>query len=331
MKTENFCKIFILSLISFISFFISTIFLTSINNVKSQSDFFFLYRIYEFREEDNDTYSSYYSGIAALYSFILISLVIFSLDLILLIKRDKIDQENNDINQNENNDENIRDVRIELNNNIINNHTQNSERDNYRGNDDNNNSNEQDSFDEFKIARNILIYSFIAIQIFYFIELIVISAFHTKSKNIVDNYKNKLDKDSFDYLDYLTTIITILIIVGYSFFFIFIIFYLYLLILFNILPGTSKKKLEKCTNSSYCKCLNDCIERGCEKFANCLKPSEMQIEEDELIDNERRNEIINKLTRYKDELRNFNNNIRNENERQNELIRLNLYDLKINV
>ena len=57
----------------------------------------------------------------------------------------------------------------------------------------------------------------------------------------------------------------------------------------------------------------------------------MQIEEDELIDNERRNEIINKLTRYKDELRNFNNNIRNENERQNELIRLNLYDLKINV
>ena len=115
------------------------------------------------------------------------------------------------------------------------------------------------------------------------------------------------------------------------FFFIFIIFYFYLLILFNILPGTSKKKLEKCTNSSYCKCLNDCIERGCEKFANCLKPSEMQIEEDELIDNERRNEIINKLTRYKDELRNFNNNIRNENERQNELIRLNLYDLKINV
>ena len=323
MKTENFCKIFILSLISFISFFISTIFLTSVYNVKSQSYYCFLYRIAINKEEKN-RYSSYYSGIAALYSFILISLVIFTLGLILLIKRDKIDQENNDRYEND-----FRIITIPQNNNNINNQIQSSDRENYPRDGDNNN--EQDSFDEFKIARNILIYSFIAIQIFYFTELIVISAFHTKSKNIVDNYKNELDKDSFDYLDYLTTIITILIIVGYSFFFIFIIFYFYLLILFNILPGTSKKKLEKCTNSSYFKCLNDCIERGCEKFANCLKPSEMQIEEDELIDNERRNEIINKLTRYKDELRNFNNNIRNENERQNELIRLNLYDLKINV
>ena len=324
MKTENFCKIFILSLISFISFFISTIFLTSVYNVKSQSYYCFLYRIAINKEEKN-RYSSYYSGIAALYSFILISLVIFTLGLILLIKRDKIDQENNDRYEND-----FRIITIaQNNNNNINNQIQSSDRENYPRDGDNNN--EQDSFDEFKIARNILIYSFIAIQIFYFTELIVISAFHTKSKNIVDNYKNELDKDSFDYLDYLTTIITILIIVGYCFFFIFIIFYFYLLILFNILPGTSKKKLEKCTNSSYFKCLNDCIERGCEKFANCLKPSEMQIEEDELIDNERRNEIINKLTRYKDELRNFNNNIRNENERQNELIRLNLYDLKINV
>ena len=324
MKTENFCKIFILSLISFISFFISTIFLTSVYNVKSQSYYCFLYRIAINKEEKN-RYSSYYAGIAALYSFILISLVIFTLGLILLIKRDKIDQENNDRYEND-----FRIITIaQNNNNNINNQIQSSDRENYPRDGDNNN--EQDSFDEFKIARNILIYSFIAIQIFYFTELIVISAFHTKSKNIVDNYKNELDKDSFDYLDYLTTIITILIIVGYCFFFIFIIFYFYLLILFNILPGTSKKKLEKCTNSSYFKCLNDCIERGCEKFANCLKPSEMQIEEDELIDNERRNEIINKLTRYKDELRNFNNNIRNENERQNELIRLNLYDLKINV
>ena len=320
MKTENFCKIFILSLISFISFFISTIFLTSVYNVKSQSYYCFLYRIIS--NEEKKRYSSYYSGIAALYSFILISLVIFTLGLIFLIKRDKIDQENNDGNEND-----LRIINIAQNNNNINNQIQSSERDNYIGNSDNNNSNnEKDSFDEFKIARNILIYSFIAIQIFYFIELIVISAFHTKSKNIVDNYKNKLDKDYFDYLDYLTTIIIILIIVGYSFFFVFIIFYFYLLILFNILPGTSKKRLEKCINSAYCKCLNDCIERSCEKFAKCLKPSEMQIE-DELIDNENNQEIINKLTRYKNELREFNNNIRNYNETQGELTRLNLYEI----
>lgn len=325
MKAENFCKIFILSLLSFISFLISTVFLTSLNNIKSQSLFFYIYNTYGFKKDDYKVYSSYYNGIASLFSFILISFLLFAGGLVYLIKVDKMDSENNAI-----------EIRV-IGNNNRNNQIQSSERISPYNNslDDVSNSNDintqPDSFEQYKVPKYILIYSFIVNHFLYLIELIVICVLHQKSRNIVNYYKERItlrSTESFDDLEFLTNIILILIIVGYAFFFIFIIFYFYLLVLFGIFSGGRRQNIDGLT-SIYCKCISDCIENNCNKCADCLSPnSSTQSTNDENNTIEEKTRIIYTLTEYKDKLKELNTDLAHGAViNENELIDLNLYEI----
>ena len=322
MKAENFCKLFIFALLNLTCFLLSTIFLTSTYNINDQSYFLNC----DERIAINLKYFKHYQGICALFSFSLFSFITFVFALIILIKKDKMDSENElsnyltiEINQ----------IDINFNNN---NNNLESERVIGFNNNNNNNQNKQiEEEEEDKIIKenkglmNTIIISFAFSQIFYAIELFVLSSFHYKSKNFEKEYKCTEIKE-------LTSIYTALLVVGYIFLFIYIIFYIYLLILYNKLGKSAKNRLDRFTSSKYCECLSDCIEKGCEKCTECCKSkTDEEIEKDNRINaerlqqsNEQKLEYLKKLEKYKKDLEELNTKIKNGNSNDNEITSLNL-------
>ena len=86
MKVENFCKLFIFSILNLTCFLLSVIFLTSSYNLQDQSYFI---------KCEYNTFNNQYAGIATLFSFNLIAFIVFTTALVIIIKKDKMESENN--------------------------------------------------------------------------------------------------------------------------------------------------------------------------------------------------------------------------------------------
>ena len=139
-----------------------------------------------------------------------------------------------------------------------------------------------DTEDSAKCLMNILLTSFIICQVLYFIELIVLSAFHGKSKSM------EKSNDPLCEYSYSTRVYRDLIIVGYIFFFILIIFYIILLIFYDKLGDSVRNRLE---NLRFCKICDDCIIAGCKNCTEIFKTMS-----DEELKQFHDNELITRTT-----------------------------------
>ena len=314
------------------------------------------------------SYLNHYSGIAALFAFSTLGMIFYTVVLLIFIQKYKIEKDNiknnleNENNRNNNNRNNINNEN--MGNNEINVNNENygnrvipyDESQNlgpnqlivqsYNSRREYADSNRQiadirfiiqdendvlDTDDSAKLLMNILLGAFIACQILYLVQLIVLSVFHHKSKTM-ENLNNECEFSKF------TKIYRDLIIVGYIFFFILIIFYIILLIFYDILGESSKTRLERL---KFCKICDDCIIEGCKKCTNIIK-TRTDEEERQFIDNEaktlkgtneEKDKYIKSLGDYKIDLNDYNTLIKwfgNDNIYEDKMNKLNLYPIIIN-
>lgn len=342
MKIANFCKIFIFSLLNLLCYLLSIIFLTSTYNIKDQIKYLKNLANYYSSTSSYCNYKAYnkhYSGIAALFTFITLGFITYTIILLMFIKKYKIDKENNrnflenlgeannvDIRNNENNIYNENRV-IPYDQTPNNNVRPNEILESYNSNREivNNQPSNKPNFDDDVLERdesakflmNLLLGVFIFCQVLYFVELIVLSAFHRKSKSM-----EKSD-DLYDCgFSRFTRIYRDLIIVGYIIFIVFIIFYIILLIFYKKLGERSEITLEKLR---FCKICDDCIIELCKKCTEIFK-TKTDEEEKQFSDNvpkelegtdEEKEIYIKNLKKYKDDLNKYNNNLLSETGTEN--------------
>ena len=93
MKEENFCKILIYSILNFICFLLSIIFLTSVYNIKYQdyniNNNFYCYLLEKHYNCSQEDFNKQYEAICALFSLYLISFLLFNIVLLIIMKRNK--------------------------------------------------------------------------------------------------------------------------------------------------------------------------------------------------------------------------------------------------
>ena len=336
MRAENFCKLFILSLLNLLCILLSIIFLTSISNIISQ-----VYYSKLSCSSSIQIYYNHYKGIAVIFAFIFCGFFVFIIALIIIIKKDKIDKEAN-YNRNYQNNQNI----LNYDNNINNINVNNNNIMIIQGSNSNRNMNlhglqadlrvniheeeKPDFFDESRPIKLTLLYSFGVCHILYLIEIILLAAFLSKSKSL------EKTEDCNYIMKTFSNVYRDLVVVAYIFFFIFLIFYIFILILFKKLGKSAQKRLEKLTSSQYCECLNNCLASCCVTCTNCF--SSLTDEEREKLNkenaeniqmtNEQRAVEIKKLNDYKVKLSNHNSIYSRRDPSALEISSLNLYSFK---
>ena len=274
MVEDKFCQLFLYSLINLICFLLATIFLTTLYNIKSQLILLHL------SQKLQTSYNNSYSAIAALFTFEFLGFFVFMIIMMILIKKIKVNKvefnrfrinKNVNIaqNQNQNNNDINTDERFEANNNInINN--------NFNNNFYNNTINEKNDDNENSTINNLekaSLACFIYCQIIYLIEVIVLTAYFTKSKDLEIEFNKKENGE------YFTKRYRDLMIVGYIFLIIFILFDLFTILIITkcgINPETEEERREQEKQKRrYCEFCSKCIAESCynmaQKFKNCIK------------------------------------------------------------
>ena len=303
MEEDKFCQLFLYSLINLICFLLTTIFLTTIYNIKSQLILLHLSKSLQ------TSYNNSYSAIAALFTFEFLGFFVFMIIIMVLIKKIKVNKvefnrfrinKNVNIAQNQNQNDINTDERLEAENNInINN--------NYTIN-ENNDDNENSTISNLEKATLAL---FIYCQIIYLIEVIVLTAYFIKSKDLEKEFIKEEDGE------YFTKRYRDLMIVGYIFLFIFILFDLFTILIITkcgINPETEEERREQENQKRrYCEFCSKCIAEACynmaNKFRNCIKTKE-EINK-EIQDLEKKSE---ELEIYRHKLEIINNKLK-ENRR----------------
>lgn len=303
MEEDKFCQLFLYSLINLVCFLLTTIFLTTIYNIKSQLILLHLSKSLQ------TSYNNSYSAIAALFTFEFLGFFVFMIIIMILIKKIKVNKvefnrfrinKNVNIAQNQNQNDINTDERLEAKNNInINN--------NYTIN-ENNDDNENSTISNLEKATLAL---FIYCQIIYLIEVIVLTAYFTKSKDLEKEFIKEEDGE------YFTKRYRDLMIVGYIFLFIFILFDLFTILIITkcgINPETEEERREQENQKRrYCEFCSKCIAEACynmaKKFRNCIKTKE-EINK-EIQDLEKKSE---ELEIYRHKLEIINNKLK-ENRR----------------
>ena len=303
MEEDKFCQLFLYSLINLICFLLTTIFLTTIYNIKSQLILLHLSKSLQ------TSYNNSYSAIAALFTFEFLGFFVFMIIIMVLIKKIKVNKvefnrfrinKNVNISQNQNQNDINTDERLEAKNNInINN--------NYTIN-ENNDDNENSTISNLEKATLAL---FIYCQIIYLIEVIVLTAYFIKSKDLEKEFIKEEDGE------YFTKRYRDLMIVGYIFLFIFILFDLFTILIITkcgINPETEEERREQENQKRrYCEFCSKCIAEACynmaKKFRNCIKTKE-EINK-EIQDLEKKSE---ELEIYRQKLEIINNKLK-ENRR----------------
>ena len=303
MEEDKFCQLFLYSLINLVCFLLTTIFLTTIYNIKSQLILLHLSKSLQ------TSYNNSYSAIAALFTFEFLGFFVFMIIIMILIKKIKVNKvefnrfrinKNVNIAQNQNQNDINTDERLEAKNNInINN--------NYTIN-ENNDDNENSTISNLEKATLAL---FIYCQIIYLIEVIVLTAYFIKSKDLEKEFIKEEDGE------YFTKRYRDLMIVGYIFLFIFILFDLFTILIITkcgINPETEEERREQENQKRrYCEFCSKCIAEACynmaKKFRNCIKTKE-EINK-EIQDLEKKSE---ELEIYRQKLEIINNKLK-ENRR----------------
>ena len=308
MEEDKFCQLFLYSLINLICFLLATIFLTTLYNIKSQLILLHL------SQKLQTSYNNSYSAIAALFTFEFLGFFVFMIIMMILIKKIKVNkvefdrfrismQVNIAQNQNQNNNDINTDERFEANNNI-----------NINNNFNNNTINEKNDDNENSTINNLekaTLACFIYCQIIYLIEVIVLTAYFTKSKDLEIEFNKKENGE------YFTKRYRDLMIVGYIFLIIFILFDLFTILIITkcgINPETEEERREQENQKRrYCEFCSKCIAEACynmaKKFRNCIKTKE-EINK-EIQDLEKKSE---ELEIYRQKLEIINNKLK-ENRR----------------
>ena len=298
MKKINFCKIFIYALLNLICFLLSIIFLTSVFNIKK------IYKSFENHYEGICAVFSFYV-ISFIFFFVVFLYVIkkdkfdnpisdndtqYSIDNNENYQNNENNQnsqnnQNNQNNQNDQNNQNNQNNQVAIYNNKSNNEDTSARRFNTRnynhiinstnGRGSSNNINnfrrndDEEKIENFPCLMNCLFISFIVCQVLYFIELIVLSAY--LSRTITLKEEEKKMKEFID--KYILKTYTDLLIVGYIFFAVFLICYIYLFLL-----KISKRILNALISPRW-KCFDNCILAGCDGCIECLKKKTINNEE----------------------------------------------------
>jgi hypothetical protein len=337
MKAENFCTIFIYSIINFVIFLLSISFLISVDGVN------------KYYEKIKGNQYNHRPAIVVLFIFFIISFLIFLGVMIYILKLDRFDQENEGENQyigmeeqrNANNYEDIRnningniptterlnhdnnDI-LNLNNNVIsgpatanimnnmnsgnNNNANNNNRINQNNRNRNNNNedlninnnNGEETMDQEEAIpnfKNLMRILFYSFLFCQIVYLIELIVLTVFTSGLKNEYEKKIYKNS--------------IIFGYIFFCLFLLLYIFLFVVKFTQSG--RNSLKSFVNKIDNQCLNEFIENRCIDLTNCFRTKakrdqENQIEKRRKIEE---NEVkIGKLKDYKKDLESFNVKLR---------------------
>lgn len=309
MNDNDFCQMFFYSLINLICFLLNVIYLTTLFNVRSQYKLLGIEKIidddYSYYYDDDDDegsdlemYKNSYTATATLFAFNFLGFLGFMIVLLLLINKIKVNRTDAEMNNipvqlHPNSDDIRTDERMGNSESITN----------------TNNNGQKDEANE-KLIKIMWIF-FLFSQFVFLIEVIVITAYHSKSSDLESEYSELGYTES--ELNYFTKIYRDLIIVGYIFIVLFIIFDLIIAIL-TFQCGRRVKfmsnDMENLNEHKFCDCFSDCIINCCEKMAEIFGGCERE--------NYAKKEILVKrlenLVKKYEELNTYSENLRKLNE-----------------
>ena len=173
MKDDDFCQMFLYSLINLVCFLLKVIFLTAMYNVKSQVELSRIDYLVEYHYEtyeDLIMYQNSYTATATLFAFNFLGFLGFMIVLFIIINKIKVKRKDHE----QNNDEGIQ---VHQNNDDINTDERIANSGNTR------NSNSYTKVEGIDVLLKIMLLFFLFSQFIFLIELIVISVYHSKSSD----------------------------------------------------------------------------------------------------------------------------------------------------
>jgi hypothetical protein len=329
MEEKKFFQLFLYSLVNLVSFLLSVIFLTSLYNVRSQTKLIGIDLLLDeesyFYSKDFEKFRSYgnsYVGIAVLFTFCFFGFFGFMVILMLLVKQYKIDNLDRErmrkIHANPTKSENNVDSKDNNNNN-----------DNNKGNNGTYENSEERPVNYVQVSvsnvyledsssispdtlRKIMIFFYIYCQGIYLIEVMVLTAYLSVSKDLEKDVFQQFRRDG----KYFTRIYRDLVIVGYVFLFLFLVFDLYTLILACGRNRRKKKSIRKPDifhedTEVFCLFFSNCITKCCEKMGTAFSNCERETENDE----EKLKEILAELDKNIEDLENYLKNLEDLNQK----------------
>ena len=305
MRDDEFCQFFLYTLINLICFLLSTVFLTSLKNIKSQLKLLLINE-----NEIFDSFSNSYTAIAVLFSFHLVGFFIFMFIIIVTItdvtesitKAKKGTNEANEVNE-------VNEVNIHQNKNAT-----TDERINNNNTYNNNNNNKDDKYIDDCLFHTLL-FIFVFCQVMFFLEVIILSVYHSKSKDLQIELNKEIKTLNID-KKYFTIIYRDLIIVGYIFLLIFILFDLYMFIIIKKFGRKIEKNnndVENLDKYKYCSFFSNCLRKCCLNMAKFFHNLEREDDEHAQLykkEFDECNETFNQLNSYSIKLKDFNQKIK---------------------
>lgn len=339
MEDREFIIHFLITFITLICFLLSTAFMTSLYNIRSQAKLIGIIStgddLIDYIVDKYDSYENSYTAIATLFSFSFLDFLGFMITLLIKINQYKLKKLNRERYEQES--PNIQ--------NIVAN-PESEERINYNPQFANNNLSNEEKASSDKNGKAMTAFFFIG-EVIYLIEIIVLTVYHSKSSSLEDDLKAD-GKDG----EYFTRIYRDLIIVGYIFLVLVIIGDLFYLVFYcnagkrvkrksknlninnldsgenvEVVQNANEQKSEK-EEDRYCECFSNCIIGCCEKmgdaFLKCQREDTKTVED---LENKKKKleKNIEYLQKYLTDLNNLNSKIENKQSLgQNEMENLHL-------
>ena len=329
MEDREFIIHFLITFITLICFLLSTAFMTSLYNIRSQAKLIGIIStgddLIDYIVDKYDSYENSYTAIATLFSFSFLDFLGFMITLLIKINQYKLKKLNRERYEQET---------PNIQNRLAN--PESEERINYNPQNANNNLSNEEKASSDKNGKAMTAFFFIG-EVIYLIEIIVLTVYHSKSSSLEDDLKAD-GKDG----EYFTRIYRDLIIVGYIFLVLVIIGDLFYLVFYcnagkrvkrksknlninnldsgenvEVVQNANEQKPEK-EEDRYCECFSNCIIGCCEKmgdaFLKCQREDTKTIEDLEKY-----------LQKYLTDLNNLNSKIENKQSLgQNEMENLHL-------
>ena len=340
MEDREFIIHFLITLITLVCFLLSTVFMTSLYNIRSQAKLIGIIStgddlIDDYIVDKYDSYENSYTAIATLFSFSFLDFLGFMITLLIKINQYKLKKLNR-----ERYEQKIPNIP-----NIVAN-PESEERINYNPQIANNNLSNEEKASSDKNGKAMTAF-FIIGQVIYLIEIIVLTVYHSKSSSLEDDLKTD-ERDG----EYFTRIYRDLIIVGYIFLLVVIICDLIYLVFYcnagkrvkrksknlninnldsgenvEVVQNANEQKPEK-EEDRYCECFSNCIIGCCERmgdaFLKCQREDTKTIEDlEKKLKKLEKN--IEDLQKYLKDLNSLNAKIENKQSLgQNEMENLHL-------
>ena len=339
MEDREFIIHFLITLITLVCFLLSTVFMTSLYNIRSQAKLIGIIStgddLIDYIVDKYDSYENSYTAIATLFSFSFLDFLGFMITLLIKINQYKLKKLNRERYEQET---------PNIQNRLAN--PESEERINYNPQNANNNLSNEEKASSDKNGKAMTAFFFIG-EVIYLIEIIVLTVYHSKSSSLEDDLKAD-GKDG----EYFTRIYRDLIIVGYIFLVLVIIGDLFYLVFYcnagkrvkrksknlninnlnsgenvEVVQNANEQKPEK-EEDRYCECFSNCIIGCCEKMGDAFLRCQRE-DTQTGVDLENKKKKLEKniedLQKYLTDLNNLNSKIENKQSLgQNEMENLHL-------